>query len=270
VGGLGLAGIAALLYRREKSSRWWLVLAVLLPQIAVIFLDLIDRYPANSRSMLFLLPCDVIVVTSLFESVVATVSDWAASESWRRVIGFTAPVATLLILGIGCSRQLKPQPSFQDEEDVGGAVAWLQSAFQDGDSLYVHASVQEEFKLYSRLLGFAPSALQLGNTGWPCCPRRVESWKHRGAVDLIERDIARLYPASLPARLWTLHTLRTEHWAYIGLDEGNALQALLIQRGCTLALYRQWHNIAVSRFNCSGGNQRNPFPTAAIDAHDPN
>ena len=84
---------------------------------------------------------------------------------------------------------------------MAGAMAWLKSAFHDGDALYVHASVQEEFKLYSRIFGFAPAAVQLGNTGWPCCPRHVESWKHRGSVDLIEKDIARLYPVSLPRAL---------------------------------------------------------------------
>ena len=265
VAGLALAGVAAVFYDRERPARSWLVLALLLPQIAVVFLGVIGRYPASPRTMLFLLPCDVILVTTLFESVVTTLSNLAASESWRRAAGFIAPLATLLILGMGCSRQVRPRPSFQDEEDVGSAVAWLKSAVRDGDSLYVHASVQEEFKLYSRLLGFAPPAVQLGNTGWPCCPRHVESWKHRGSVDLMEKDIARLYPVSLPARLWELHTLRTEHWTYVGLDEGNALQALLIQRGCTLALYREWRNIAVSRFNCSAENQKGAFSTAAID-----
>ena len=266
---LGFAGVAALFYQRERPSRRWLVLAVLLPQVAVIFLDLIGRYPASPRTMLFLLPCDVILVTTLFESVVATLSNLAASDSWRRAAAFTAPLATLLILGMGCSRQVRPRPSFQDDEDMGGVVTWLKSAFHDGDALYVHASEQEEFKLYSRLLGFAPPAVQLGNTGWPCCPRHVESWKHRGSVDLVKKDIARLYPVSLPARLWELHTLRAEHWSYIGMDEGKSLQALLIQRGCTLAHYGEWRNLAVSRFDCPPGSQQSAFPAAAIDSLHP-
>lgn len=265
VAGLGLAGVAALFYQRERPSRRWLVLAVVLPQIAVILLNLIGRYPASPRTMLFLLPCDVILVTSLLESVVAAVSELAASEFLRRRLGLAAPLAAVLILGMGCSRQLRTQPAYQDDEDMGGAVTWLKSAFQHGDALYVHASVQEEFKLYSRILGFAPPALQLGNTGWPCCPRHVESWKHRGSVDLIEQDIRRLYPVSLPARLWELHTRRPEQWTYIGLDEGKVLQALFIQRGCTLAHYGEWRNLAVSRFDCPAEDRQSALPAAAVD-----
>jgi hypothetical protein len=152
---------------------------------------------------------------------------------------------------------------------MGGAVTSLKSAFHDGDALYVHASEQEEFKLYSRLLGFAPSAVQFGNTGWPCCPRHIESWKHRGSVDLMERDVARLYAVSLPARLWELHTLRAEHWSYIGLDEGKSLRALLIQRGCALAHYGEWRNLALSRFDCPAGNRQSAFSAAAVDSLHP-
>ncbi len=215
--------------------------------------------------MLFLLPCDVILVTSLLESVVAAFSELAASEAVRSCLGLAAPVAALLLLVIGCSRQLRTRPAYQDDEDMAGAVAWLKSAFHDGDALYVHASAQEEFKLYSRLLGFAPPAVQLGNTGWPCCPRYVESWKHRGSVDLIEKDLTRLYPVSLPPRLWELHTRRSEQWTYIGLDEGKALQELFIQRGCTLAHYAEWRNLAVSRFSCPTGDKKDdvlPPPTS--------
>jgi hypothetical protein len=251
VAGLGIVGIATIFYRRQKSCRLWLVLAILLPQVAVMLLDLLDLYPANQRSMLFLLPCSVILVTSLVESVTATAADLVPGEAWRRTVRFTAPVATLLILAIGCRRQLGPQLWFQDEEeDVHGAIASLDTTFRDGDALYVHASVQEQFKLYARLLSFAPSAVQWGNTGWPCCPRRVEYWRGHGSVQQLEQDVARLYPVSLPSRLWELHTLRPRHWEYVGLDEGKALRGLLLQRGCTLALYREWHNVAVSQFAC--------------------
>ncbi len=262
VAGLGLIGVAALFYQRERPSRRWLVLAVVLPQLAAILLDTMDRYPAGPRTMLFLLPCDVILVTSLLESVVASISELAASEVVRRRLRFAAPVAAVLILGIGCSRQRRTPPPYPDDEDMAGAVAWLKSAFHDGDALYVHTSVQEEFKLYSRILGFAPPAAQLGNTGWPCCPRHVESWKHQGSVDLVEKDITRLYPVSLPARLWELHTRRPEQWTYIGLDEGKVLQALFIQRGCTLAYFGEWRNLAVSRFNCPTGDKKDAFSTA--------
>lgn len=259
VAGLGLAGIAALFYQRPKNGRLWLLLAIVLPQMAVVFLDLLDRYPANARTMLFLLPCQVILMTSLFESVVATASNLASSPFWRRTIGFAVPVAALLILGIGVSRQLGPQPSLQDEEDVGGAVAWLRSAFHEGDALYVHASVQEEFKLYAGLVGFAPSSVQWGNTGWPCCPRTIEYWRGRGSVQRIEEDLTRLYPVSLPERLWQLNTLRSGNWDYIGLDEGKALQALFIQRGCSLTFYREWQNVALSRFSCPRREHKNTF-----------
>lgn len=247
---LGVVAIATVFYRRQKNCRLWLMLAVLLPQIAVMLLDLLNLYPANEKTMLFLLPCRVILVTSLVESVMATAAALVPGEAWRRTVRYTAPLATMLILAIGSLKQLRLPSSFRYEEDVQDAIAWLDTTFRDGDALYVHASVQEEFKLYARLLSFAPSAVQWGNTGWPCCPRRIEYWGGHGSVHLIEEDVARLYPISLPSRLWELHSLRSSHWEYVGLDEGKVIRALLLQRGCVLTLYREWHNVAVSQFDC--------------------
>jgi hypothetical protein len=248
---LGLAGIASLLYRGSDRGRWWLLSAVLLPQLVLVPLNMLDLYPAADRMRLFLLPCVVVVATIFFESLVATVNELARDPSRvRRPTRFMAPTAAMIILVAGCAAQFRPQPSIDDEEDTRDAMAWLKTEFHEGDALYVHASVREEYKLYAGLLGFSPSAIQWGNTGRPCCQRQAEDWKMRGSEALLEQDIARLNPVSLPSQLWTLNTSRVEHWDFIGLDEEKALQALLVRRGCRLQLNHRWQTISASEFRC--------------------
>jgi hypothetical protein len=254
VGGPGLLGIAAALYQVRRGYRPWVVVAVSLPILAVSCLDVVNRYPVTEKTTLFLLPCRVILVVSLLELVVATISALAPGPGWSRTLVWTAPVAATLIFGIGCLRERHAEPTVP-VEDVQSAVAWLQENFRDGDALYVHASMQENFKLYTRLLAFNPSSVQWGNTGWPCCPRRVEYWEGLGSVHRMEEDIVRLYPVSIPERLWTLHSLRSDHWAYIGLDEGVLLRRLFLDRGCALEFYREWHNVGLSRFGCGASKQ---------------
>lgn len=264
---LGLAAAAVLLYRIRRGYRPGLVLAVSFPFFAVFCLDLLNLYPGTQRTTLFLLPCRVILVVALLELIVSTIR--GLDFYWRRPIAaWAAPVLAVLIVGIGCARQqqYKPVVPMEDPQD---AIAWLKTQYRQGDALYVHASMEEDFKLYARLLNFRPASVQWGNTGWPCCPRNVEYWKGRGSVRRIDENLTSLYGTALPERLWTLESLRRAQWTYIGLDEAAALQSLLLQRGCTLISQQQWKNVGLNLFLCGSKGQFPNIHNALAPSHSP-
>jgi hypothetical protein len=66
-------------------------------------------------------------------------------------------------------------PSYQPREDAERAIAYLKENMDVKDTLYVHASMNEQFKLYSRKWSIDDRLVFYGDAGWPCCPRRNSS-----------------------------------------------------------------------------------------------
>ena len=245
---LGLVAAAVLLYRARRGYRPWLVLAVSFPFFTLFCVDLLNIYPVTGRTTLFLLPCRIILVIAGLELTVSTIHQ--IDFKWFRPLAiWVAPTLAGLILCIGSVRQQHYEP-VRPRENPQDAIACLKAEFHDGDGLYVHASMEENFKLYARLLNFRPVGVQWGNTGWPCCPRHVEFWRGRGSVLRVDEDLTRLYGTALPERLWILETLRASHWDYIGLNEPAVLEELLFRRGCTLISHQEWRNVGLNLFQC--------------------
>jgi hypothetical protein len=156
-----------------------------------------------------------------------------------------AAVVTMLIGFRRTPLELLATPS----EDVRGAMSFLRDDTLQGDLIWVHASVEEDFKLYERILGWQDPPARLGSTGRPCCTRNqnaVQTASESGARAELEHALAE----TKPARVRLLYTNRPIHWTLVGADESAVMQSVLREKGCTEEATPTFYHLGVRSFDC--------------------
>jgi hypothetical protein len=109
-------------------------------------------------------------------------------------------------------------PFFAEEhEDSEEAVAYLNHPSQRRS--LVHATMREQFKLYTRALPVPAGRIVYGNIGMPCCPRRDYRRPQQESEKDIADEIFALRNAAGDGRLWVLITNRSHQWLYAGRND---------------------------------------------------
>jgi hypothetical protein len=210
-------GMSLFVFRRR------LRLALCLTVLPLLFTAAADRlgfYPIVPRTSLFLLPS----LTLAFAG-----SLWAILLRWRKAMNPLLLAGCLLIAVFG----FRSAPPVQSVEQLDEAVTEVYSRYGPDDTIYVHASVAEGFRLYSRVRGLEAKKLIWGSTSAACCPRGLPHPRGRTDAKRVEEDVSRLFPEPLQGRVWLLWTGRPEHWRWIGFDDRPFLEEFLEKRGCT-------------------------------------
>lgn len=222
-----------LLVRRRLRMLFSLVLAPILLAAAA---EMLDLYPLTGRTAMFLLPSLTLALGG---------SIWAGLIRFRYGANWVLVPACLLV-AIASIRVLDPPAPV---ERLDEAMIEIYSRYQTDDSIYVHSTVAEGFRLYSKALNFRPARVLWGSTGSPCCPRNLPPQQVNDPIRL-RSDMKRLFPHRPLGRVWVFWTNRAEHWRVTGYDERLMIEGFLEKEGCTKKPTLPLESVGVLLFAC--------------------
>ena len=167
----GLRVILGAIRRDARAAR--LLILVFGPIVtggAVAFLRI---YPIleHPRYIVWMLPSLYVLLLYAIEPV------WALAERGiERVLpvrgrnALAAAVAVLCVANVLASIWFLERNE-RSKEEVGQAVRYLQTHAGSEEPLFVHGALEQQAGFYMQTLGWRPTILHLGSTGWPCCAR---------------------------------------------------------------------------------------------------
>lgn len=238
--------LLALLFCIVAAITGWrkpMQLVCALPCILLAVSGMFGWYPESHRTRLFVLPCFILLVAMTAEDLL--------HRKWGLSSQFPILCITLVLPFFAIWKQVTEHRN-QPEEDVAGAVRFLQQNVRPDDVVLVHPSVREGFLLYAAIDGWkAPPAI-FGDTGWPCCQRGRDP-KPGGSTekDIVEDLDARI-PRDFRGRIWLYATTRPTQWTYVGMKEQDVWKRYFWDRGCTAGSYFKFENQGISPMDCTG------------------
>jgi hypothetical protein len=259
---LGMVGFA---WRREARPipQWEIVVLLGLPILSLVVLNLFGQYPISRtpRLLLFVFP----VVALLFASGIQFVMHLFCTLGKENISIFAtvpieqtiAPWILVVIAGLFVVRflfvDLAPYFGFHSPENTEAAIRYLSQQHTNGDLLYVHSSMREHFKFYSRRWPIRGGRVVEGKIGWPCCPRPASVIDDRGMhpAKVIPVELARLHLPSAKHQVRLLFTGRQSHWdTMIGRDDPHAFDLQLSERGCIRAQIKAFKGVRIHEYLC--------------------
>ena len=233
------------------------------PIASVVALNLLGVFPMSGfqhRVLLFLFP----VVTVLFcfglQSVVVLVSRFLAvtlkvlnATVFESIMG---GLALFAMIAVGCLffSTVGVMPFFAEEhEDSEEAVAFLRERVGGDDVLFVHPTMREQFKHYTRFYPIVAQRIIHGNLGKPCCPRHDYRPPEQESEKEIIDEISSLKNAAAGRRLWVLMTNRRLHWVHMRRNDIEMLDRGLILSGCQRLGNANFTGVYLAGFACEQG-----------------
>ena len=197
-----LMGVGALFIRGTRGNRGEPKTAIFLamPILCLYLLNALGLYPIGvARILLFLVPTIIILfvyglqaISYGVSAVVAKVMKVKSSENVVNALGafsFILFVSVLLLYMV--AKGISPFFLHETIEDSENAVRYLSKNVVPRDTVYVHASMREQFKLYSRIIPVSSRKVVWGNISWPCCPRDVSLDEQEDASTILRAEMAR-------------------------------------------------------------------------------
>lgn len=236
------AAVRLILKLRKTNPGWreWTQIVCLLPCVLFAVSAALGWYPSSHRTRLFLLPCFMLLLVMTAEELLGRFK-------------FRADVAALclaLVIPVLAIQKEVAEHRNLPEEDIAGAVRFLQRNTGPGDLVLVHPSVREGFLLYARMFGWkAPQAI-FTNTGWPCCQRGIDPMPGGSTERAVMEDLRGRVPREFSNRAWLYYTTRPTQWTYVGMKEQDSWKKFFWERGCLAGPYFAFENQAISPMDC--------------------
>jgi Dolichyl-phosphate-mannose-protein mannosyltransferase len=257
--GLGWSGF--LLTERDGTRGSWHIAMLLgLPVLSLSLLNLLGQYPIHTRLVLFLFPA----VTILFVSGIQVAVDLCLRGAAKlNIIPFTpikmeALLGPTIFVGTTCLFVARlavagPQPYLRGEpvEDAVGAIRYLSQEHGNRDLLYVHSTMYEHYKFYTKHFPITMGRVIQGKIGSPCCPRDYFNDRGLSASDVMPAELARLEMPGNSITVRLLLTDRPDHWySFIRRDEPYEFEKGLTDKGCFRAETKKFKGIQIQEYNC--------------------
>jgi hypothetical protein len=235
-----------------------------LPTLALGALNLLGQYPITTRLVLFLFP----VVTVLFASGIQAAVDLCLRLAAKAKIIHCAPIkmegllVAIVFGGIACLfvarlavEGLQPYVPGEPVEDAVGAIRYLSAEHGNGDLLYVHSTMHEHYKFYTKSFSITTGQVIQGKIGSPCCPRQYINDRGLSAADVVPAEVARLDISSRNIKVRLLLTDRPDHWySFLRRDEPYEFEQRLSEKGCFRAKTKKFKGIQIQEYSC-GANR---------------
>jgi hypothetical protein len=230
--------------RAVSRPRHWIAIVLLSPCVLLFASELLGWYPASPRIQLFVRPCFLLLLALNLEDLVTF-------TKWRRgPVDAVVILAAAVVMFLGVRKQIH-EGRFQPEEDMAGAVRYLNKNVAPSDLVLVHPSLQEGFLLYTAMQGWSARPVVYADTGWPCCPRGRPPGPDISTPEKIQRDLDAKIPHDFHGRLWLFHTDRPTHWAHVRAEDSKLWQNYFWNRThCRPELYIRFANLGLTPMTC--------------------
>lgn len=251
----GMIGVSVATFGALKlNKRHAQVLALCLgPYLCLAVLNLFRLYPVSSRRLtLFLVPCISLAAAILLQNIWDTIL-MRMSRSTINRLSLVITAACVLTVALAAVHSEGWGNYWFEDEDTAGALRYLRSRVAEGDTVYVHASIEEPVKLYFRVFRWIPADVRYGNTGHPCCTRNNEpSLPEADAQrEYVLRDFEHVLSAKPVTRLWLVSTGRNGHWEELGRNELEMIDQYLAAGGCRKDGEEHFAYEIVQAFDCA-------------------
>ena len=217
---LAVCGVTSLVWSiRNTRSRALLALSCL-PILTLLALNRLLLYPFYAEKQdIFIFPC--LAVLGLCGAT-AIAGFLTRNIRGRVVIEAVSIVACAAFTMAALRLDFRKPPRFSSE-DPASAVRFLQRATNPGDLVYVHASAEEQIKLYLRLFDVRDMTVVFGNTGWPCCTRHHQFETGMVNDSFVMRDLQDHIGEGRSGRVLLVFADRIPQWEWLGRDERQIL-----------------------------------------------
>jgi hypothetical protein len=255
-----IAGLIGLILspNNQRQRRLEILLILTIPVLTILVLNLFGKYPlGNTRTSLFLAPNFILLfvlgtqyVADFFIHIVKYVfKNFKNTSTLRKSFGFILSFMVIMTTVIRANGNPVPFLRINEVEDVKGAMNYLANKSTDDDILYVHASMREQFDLYSKVYSIQAKKVLYGDFGWPCCTRN-DSTGLSGEINAFENLKIMTQKENNKVRL--LFTGRIGHWNYVGRSDPDMLHEKLASKGCKRDSSKtDFRKIIIDEYTCN-------------------
>lgn len=247
-GVLAIWGFTNLLWSiRNARSRVMLALACL-PIVTLLVLNRFLLYPFFAEKQdIFMFPCLAVLVV------------WGATKTGelltrngrKRPIIETLAILICAVLTMAAFWLDWRNPPGFDSEDPATAVRFLERTVNPGDLVYVHASAEEQIKLYLRLFDVHNMLVVFGDTGWPCCTRHHQFETGPVADSYVVGDFQNKTGESRSGRILLVFADRARQWEWLGRNERQIILRHVQDMSCQDVATHWAGSIVIDDFRCS-------------------
>jgi len=231
-----------------------------MPFVGVLALNILKVFPLPSfqhRVLLFVFPATVILFC-LGLQMSASLAARVCAAKFRGVKATTVEntIGSLVLFAMAglvwlFFNTIGLMPFFAEEhEDSEQAVAYLRERVQADDVLFVHATMREQFKLYTRTEPVPAQRILYGKVGMPCCPRHDYRSPRQESEQDIADEVAAVSVAATGRRLWVLITNRALHWYHIQRNDITVIERILASKDCQKLAGENFTGVYVAGFGC--------------------
>jgi hypothetical protein len=254
-GVLAVCGFTSALWSiRSVRSRALLAVACL-PILTLLALNRLFLYPFYAEKQdIFMFPCLAVLV--LWGGT--KIAELLTGDGRRRVAIETVSIVVCAALTIAAFGLDYWTPPGVNSEDPASAVRFLEHTVNPGDLVYVHASAEEQIKLYLRLFDVHGMTVVFGDTGWPCCTRHHQF--ESGPVDdsYVTGDFQNKTAAARPGRILLVFADRIPQWDWLGRNERQIILRHAPDLSCQLVATHPSGTIVIDDLRCSAGKLSQP------------
>lgn len=268
-----VAGVVGFAFLRESRpvARREIIALLILPMASLVVLNWLGQYPIarEPRIVLFMFP----VIAILFASGSQFGMELCARVSRR--MGGTGVVSARVekalgpsvVVGVVCLFVAKVvlvgvSPHFRLEvrEDTVAAMRYLSERHAAGDILYIHGTMGEQYRFYSKIWPVSGGHVVEGDIGMWCCRRRPVNNGELSPAQLMEVEFARLHVSREDRNVRLLFTGRGSRWNRIDRNERHGFEVRLARKGCVRGEIRTFPGVRIDEYVCQPGNLRG-WPT---------
>jgi len=251
-----VAGFAKLVImsvvQKDLRAKSVLIMVVCLPFLSLIAANLIGKYPYGVTKLNFFLLPVLLIVFVFGARGFQDIMEWLLRRDLSEILGnsirfLCVGAAGALLYFLFLSNSVSASDIVM--EDAQAAVNYLKANIGPKESLYVHASMVEQFKVYCRLLNCDNISYYYGHTAAPCCPRNANLVRDDNGYAL-QNGLKSFMQYKDKRRRWFLFSDRG-HWRYVGRNEAELIRASLKHMGCEEAGEKRFRGVLVYAFDCN-------------------
>jgi len=230
------------------------------PIVGVVALNILKLFPLpgfQHRVLLFVFPVTVLLFCLGLQAVANLTSQFLAARfSGMKATFVESGFGAVVFLGLAglvwlFFNTVGLMPYFAEEhEDCDRAVAYLRRHLEAGDVLFVHATMREQFKLYTRGSPLPVTRIIYGKIGMPCCPRSGYRNPQQESEKDFTDEITALSGAAMGRLLWVLMTNRDLHWFHLQRNDATIIDRNLAINGCQKLAEEKFTGVYVAGFGC--------------------
>ena len=251
-GVLAIYGFANLLWSIQNARSRVLLALACLPIVTLLVLNRFLLYPFYAEKQdIFIFPCLAVLVVW----GATKIAELLTRNGRQRVI---IEILSILICAASTMTAFwldwRNPPGF-DSEDPAAAVRFLERTVNPGDLVYVHASAEEQIKLYLRLFDVHGMLVVFGDTGWPCCTRHHQFETGPVADSYVIGDFQNKTGEARSGRILLVFADRPHQWEWLGRNERQIILRHVQDMSCQDVDTHWAGSIVIDDLRCSARGQ---------------